>query len=164
MIIGPIIIQKNVFVAPFAVIRQDEKNEQGQTEPVLISRDCNIQDGVVIHSIMGAPVSLGHSVTLAHRAIVHGPADIGNGVFIGFNSIVSAACIGENSIIRHGATVENCELPPNTLVPSGTVVDENYDIDSLPAVDQKNADFQRSVVATNVQFSKDYILLASSEN
>ena len=50
IICGHVIIEDNVFVGPYAVIRADEVDADGKMEPIIIQRDSNIQDGVVIHS------------------------------------------------------------------------------------------------------------------
>ncbi len=36
------IIEDNVFIGPYAVIRADETNEQGDMEAIVIKRDTNI--------------------------------------------------------------------------------------------------------------------------
>ena len=56
IICGKVIIHANVFVGPYAVIRADETDENGDMEPIVIGANSNIQDGVVIHSKAGAAV------------------------------------------------------------------------------------------------------------
>lgn len=85
---GKVIVEDNVFIGPYAVIRADETDESGDMEPIIIKRDTNIQDGVVIHSKSGAAVTIGERSSIAHRSIIHGPCEIGNDVFIGFNTVV----------------------------------------------------------------------------
>src|SRR5688572_7560182 len=88
IICGKVIIEANVFVGPYAVIRADEVNEQGDMEPIIIRKNSNVQDGVVIHSKAGARVVIGESTSIAHRSIIHGPCEIGDNVFIGFNTVI----------------------------------------------------------------------------
>lgn len=90
------IIKENVFVGPYAVIRADEVDESGDMEPIVIGANSNIQDGVVIHSKSGAAVTIGEYSSIAHRSIVHGPCEVGNRVFIGFNSVLFNCHIGED--------------------------------------------------------------------
>ena len=45
---GKVIVEENVFIGPYAVIRADEVNEAGDMEPIVIGAGSNIQDGVVI--------------------------------------------------------------------------------------------------------------------
>lgn len=95
IICGKVIIEENVFVGPYAVIRADEVNADGDLEPIQIRAHANIQDGVVIHSKSGALVDIGEHTSIAHRSIVHGPCVIGNNVFLGFNSVVFNCRIGD---------------------------------------------------------------------
>jgi carbonic anhydrase/acetyltransferase-like protein (isoleucine patch superfamily) len=47
---GKVIVEENVFIGPYAVIRADEVDDAGDLEPIRIGAHSNIQDGVVIHS------------------------------------------------------------------------------------------------------------------
>src|SRR5699024_11476811 len=53
---GLVKVEANVFIGPYAVIRADEVDENGDMEPIIIGAGSNIQDGVVIHSKDGAAV------------------------------------------------------------------------------------------------------------
>jgi carbonic anhydrase/acetyltransferase-like protein (isoleucine patch superfamily) len=59
IICGKVIIEANVFIGPYAVIRADELDANGDIEPIIIKAHSNIQDGVVIHSKSGAQVMIG---------------------------------------------------------------------------------------------------------
>lgn len=117
IICGKVIIHANVFVGPYAVIRADETDENGDMEPIVIGANSNIQDGVVIHSKAGAAVQIGENSSIAHRSIIHGPCVIGARVFVGFNSVLFNCKIGNNSAIRHNAVVDGRDLPSNFLCP-----------------------------------------------
>ena len=71
-----------VVVGPYGVIRAEEVDDQGDMEPIIIGANSNIQDGVVIHSKSGAPVTIGEFSSIAHRSIVHGPCVVGDRVFV----------------------------------------------------------------------------------
>ena len=73
IICGKVVIGDNVFVGPYAVIRADEVDADGQMQAITIGANSNIQDGVVIHSKSGAAVTIGQHTSIAHRSIVHGP-------------------------------------------------------------------------------------------
>ena len=77
IVCGRVIIEDDVFIGPYAVIRADETTPDGDIHPILIKRASNIQDGVVIHSKGGAAVTVGTRTSIAHRSIVHGPCTIG---------------------------------------------------------------------------------------
>ncbi len=127
IICGRVIIEENVFVGPYAVIRADEVDENGEILPIIIKRDSNIQDGVVIHSKAGAAVTIGERTSIAHRSIIHGPCSVGNDVFIGFNSVIfrthiSPGCVylfGVGGKLGGGLFVVCYSLPGNRLAGIG---------------------------------------------
>ncbi len=82
VICGRVIIHDYVYVGPYAVIRADELNADGDMDPIIIHSHSNIQDGVVIHSKSGAPVTIGSGTSIAHRAIVHGPVRLTSGYLL----------------------------------------------------------------------------------
>ncbi|MCV6611378.1 MAG: carbonate dehydratase, partial [Amphritea sp.] len=47
IICGRVVIEDNVFVGPYAVIRADEVDDEGNMEPIIIRRGSNIQDGEI---------------------------------------------------------------------------------------------------------------------
>ena len=52
IICGKVVIGDNVFVGPYAVIRADEVDADGQMQAITIGANSNIQDGVVILSLI----------------------------------------------------------------------------------------------------------------
>src|SRR5512135_2230162 len=92
---GKVVVNENLFIGPYAVMRADEVDENGQMEPIVIGATSNIQDGVVIHSKAGGRVEIGEYTSIAHRSIVHGPCRVGNRVFIGFNSVLFDCEVGD---------------------------------------------------------------------
>ena len=54
IICGRVVVEENVFIGPYAVIRADERKADGGIDPITIGAHSNIQDGVVIHSKSGA--------------------------------------------------------------------------------------------------------------
>jgi carbonic anhydrase/acetyltransferase-like protein (isoleucine patch superfamily) len=161
LIIGKVIIGPGVFVGPFAVIRADETTPEGDMEAITIGADSNIQDGVVIHCRAGSAVTIGERSSIAHRAIVHGPCSVGNGVFIGFNAVVYDCQIGDGAVVRHNAVVEHCHLPAGFHVPSCFVLHSDADQATVPRVDPDMRDFSESVVAANNQLAAGYRRIAN---
>ena len=137
------IIKENVFVGPYAVIRADEVDESGDMEPIVIGANSNIQDGVVIHSKSGAAVTIGEYTSIAHRSIVHGPCEVGNRVFIGFNSVLFNCHIGDGAVVRHNSVIDGCDLPPEFYVPSTTRINQQSDLTHIPRVSVDAAEFSR---------------------
>lgn len=109
-IVGNVSIGKSSSVWFSAVVR-------GDIAPIIVGRETNIQDGVVLHVGHGFPCLIGNRVTIGHGAMVHG-ATVKDGAMIGIGAIIlNGAVIGENALIGAGAIVtENTVIPPGVLV------------------------------------------------
>jgi len=153
---GKVLVHENVFIGPYAVIRADETDINGQMEPIIIGADSNIQDGVVIHSKAGAAVTIGERTSIAHRAIVHGPCRVGNEVFIGFNSVLFNCTVGEGCVVRHNAVVDGCDLPAGFYVPSTERIGPHTDLNTIPKVTAQASEFSESVARTNNSLVQGY--------
>lgn len=156
IICGLVIIEADVFVGPYAVIRADEVDANGHMDPIRIGQGSNIQDGVVIHSKSGGAVTIGSRTSIAHRSIVHGPCVIGNEVFVGFNSVLFNCSVGDGAVIRHNSVVEDCSLPAGFHVPSTTTVRCNADLSKIAQVTPDATSFSEDVAATNVGLAQAY--------
>ena len=109
-LIGNVTLENNASVWFQAVLRGDDA-------AILIGKDSNIQDGVVIHGEKNVPVVIHEGVTVGHRAIIHA-STIGKGSLIGMGAIILSRCrIGENSLIAAGAL-----LPEGSIIPPYSVV------------------------------------------
>ncbi len=161
IICGKVIIKENVFVGPYVVIRADEVNDEGDMEPIIIGANSNLQDGVVIHSKSGAPVTIGEFSSIAHRSIVHGPCEVGDKAFIGFNSVLFNCRIGQGCVIRHNAVVDGCDLPPGFYVPSTTRIGPKTDLSQIPRVSADATEFSEDVAHTNIDLVKGYKALSN---
>jgi carbonic anhydrase/acetyltransferase-like protein (isoleucine patch superfamily) len=87
---------------------------RGDTEPISIGEGTNIQDGCVLHTDEGAPLTVGRDCTVGHKAILH------------------SCTIADNTLIGMGATVlnnarigRNCLIGANALVPQGKTIPDN---------------------------------------
>lgn len=156
IICGKVIVGENVFVGPYAVIRADETKPDGSMEPILIGAHSNIQDGVVIHSKAGGLVKIGEYTSIAHRSIVHGPCEVGNNVFIGFNSVLFNCTVGDRSVVRHNSVVEGCHIPPGFYIPSTSNIHSDSELAGIEQVTPKEADFSESVAQANHELVKGY--------
>jgi carbonic anhydrase/acetyltransferase-like protein (isoleucine patch superfamily) len=106
-VIGKVKLERMASVWFGAVLR-------GDNELLLVGENSNIQDGCVLHSDMGSPLTIGRNCTIGHKAILHG------------------CNIGDNSLIGMGATVlnnaqigRNCLIGANALVTEGKVIPDN---------------------------------------
>lgn len=114
-VIGNVVIGKDVYVGPSAVIR-------GDWGGIIIEDGCNIQETCVIHVFPGRSITLKKNAHIGHGAVIHG-ANIGENVLVGMNAVVmDAAEVGAGSII--GAL---------TFVPSGMSIPERSVVVGNPA-------------------------------
>ena len=118
-----------VFIAPDAwVIGAVELADQssvffgsvlrGDINPILIGRESNIQDFVMIHTSRGrTPTVVEERVSVGHRATLHG-CRVCSRSLVGMGAIIlDEAIIGEESLIAAGAVVtEGKIIPPRSLV------------------------------------------------
>ena len=90
---------------------------RGDNELLQIGAGSNVQDGSVIHSDMGYPVTVGANVTIGHRVTLHG-CSVGDGSLIGIGSVLlNGARIGKNCLVGAGSLVtEGKEFPDGSLI------------------------------------------------
>lgn len=109
-VVGSVVLENNTSVWFNAVIR-------GDSDLITIGENSNVQDGAVLHTDPGIPLTLGKNVTVGHKVMLHG-CTIGDNTLVGINAVVlNGAKIGKNCIIGAGALVlENADIPDNSLV------------------------------------------------
>ena len=109
-VIGNVILNANASVWFGAVLR-------GDNDPITVGPDSNIQDGSVLHTDMGSPLTLGRGVTVGHKAMLHG-CEVGAYSLIGIGAVVlNGVKIGRNCIIGANALItEGKIIPDNSLV------------------------------------------------
>lgn len=109
-VIGRAELAADSSVWPGAVLR-------GDNEPIVVGRGSNVQDGAVLHTDPGCPLTLGQEVTVGHQAMLHG-CTIEDGVLIGIQAIVlNNAVIGKQSLVGAGAVVtEGKVFPERSLI------------------------------------------------
>ena len=123
---------------------------RGDNELILVGENSNVQDGSVLHTDMGAPLSIGRNCTIGHKAILHG------------------CTIGDNSLIGMGATIlnhakigRNCLIGANALVTEGKEFPDNSLIVGSPAkvartLDEKGAGAGRMIAAVYAARAKKF--------
>ena len=98
-----------------AVIRAD-------MDRIEIGPESNIQDGSILHTDPGIPLTVGARVTVGHKVMLHG-CTVGDNSLIGINSVIlNRAKIGQNVIV--GA---------NSLITEGKVIPDNVMVMGSPA-------------------------------
>lgn len=90
---------------------------RGDRETITVGPDTNVQEGAVLHTDPGFPLTIGRGCTIGHRAIVHG-CTIGDDVLIGMGAtVMNGAVIGPESLVGAGALVtEGKVFPPRSLI------------------------------------------------
>ena len=90
---------------------------RGDNEWITLGARSNVQDGSVLHTDMGSPLTLGDDVTVGHQAMLHG-CSIGDGSLVGIQAVVlNGARIGKGCLVGAGALVtEGKEFPDGSLI------------------------------------------------
>lgn len=108
--VGRVHLARNASVWWSAVLR-------GDNEPITVGADSNVQDGAVLHTDPGFPLTLHRQVTVGHLVMLHG-CEIGENSLIGIGAVIlNGARIGRNCLIGARALVtEGKVIPDNSLV------------------------------------------------
>ena len=109
-VIGKVVLKNNASIWWGATVR-------GDNEPVVIGENSNVQDGAVLHTDIGSPLTIGRNVTVGHMAMLHG-CEIGDYSLIGIGAVVlNDVKIGKNCLIGAKALIpEGKVIPDNSLV------------------------------------------------
>ena len=109
-VMGNIVLKENASVWFNAVLR-------GDNDPIIVGENSNVQDGAVLHTDIGCPLTLGANVTVGHQAMLHG-CTVGDNSLIGIGAtVLNGAKIGRNCLIgAHALVGEGKEIPDNSMV------------------------------------------------
>jgi len=125
-VIGSVVIENNVSIWFNSVIR-------GDNDVITLGAGSNIQDGAILHTDAGIPLTIGRNVTVGHQAMLHG-CTIGDTCLIGINAVIlNRAVIGKQ-----------CVIGANTLIPEGKVIPDNSLVMGSPGKVIKSVDEQQS--------------------
>jgi carbonic anhydrase/acetyltransferase-like protein (isoleucine patch superfamily) len=103
-VIGSVVLEQNASIWFNAVLR-------GDNDVITVGENSNVQDGSVLHTDGGFPLTIGKNVTIGHKVMLHG-------CVIGDNSL-----IGINAVVLNGAKIgKNCLIGANALIPEGKVI------------------------------------------
>lgn len=110
IVLGNVVLHANASVWFGVVVR-------GDNDPIIIGENSNIQDGSVLHTDVGSPLTIGRNVTVGHMAMLHG-CTIGDNCLIGIGAtVLNNVRIGRNCLIgAHALIPEGREIPDNSLV------------------------------------------------
>lgn len=94
---------------------------RGDNELITVGPESNVQDGSVLHTDPGMPLTLGKGVTVGHKVMLHG-CEIGD-----------YSLIGINAVVLNGAKIgKHCLIGANTLVPEGMEVPDGSMVIGTP--------------------------------
>ncbi len=103
-LVGKVKLEAGASVWLTAVLR-------GDNELIHIGENSNVQDGTVMHTDMGFPLTLGTGVTIGHNVMLHGC------------TVGDYSLIGINAVVLNGAKIgKNCIIGANALIPEGKVI------------------------------------------
>jgi len=86
---------------------------RGDNDPITIGEGCNIQDGAILHTDLGYPLTLQKNVSVGHQAMLHG-CTVGEGSMIGIQAVVlNGAVIGHHCLVGAGAIVTGGKVFPD---------------------------------------------------
>lgn len=109
-VIGDVSLGREASVWFGSIIRADN-------DVITIGPQSNIQDGSVLHTDPGVPLTLGRGVTVGHQVMLHG-CQIDDFSLIGIQSVIlNGAKIGKHCIIGAKTLIpEGMEIPDGSLV------------------------------------------------
>lgn len=110
VVIGRVLLKRDASVWFNATLR-------GDNDPIIVGEGSNVQDGSVLHTDLGQPLTIGRNVTVGHMVMMHG-CEVGDGSLVGIGSIIlNGAKIGRNCLI--GA---NSLITEGKTIPDGSMV------------------------------------------
>ena len=132
-IVGDVRVGENSSVGRRTAIRADEGT------PIVIGPGSSIDDRVTFHAVKGSDVRADKFLVVDDDAVLHGPLEVGNRVFVGEHAVVFRARLGDDVRIGEGAVIVGpegpadkiMEIPDDTLVPAGAVVTTEEDVRAL---------------------------------
>jgi carbonic anhydrase/acetyltransferase-like protein (isoleucine patch superfamily) len=120
---------------------------RGDNEPIHIGEACNVQEGAVLHTDPGFPLTISSNVSIGHQAMLHG-CTIGEGSLIGIQAVVlNGAVIGKDCLVGAGAIVTEKKVFPDRSLILGApakVVRQLTDEDVARLMDNANSYAERA--------------------
>jgi carbonic anhydrase/acetyltransferase-like protein (isoleucine patch superfamily) len=103
-VIGSVVLEDEASVWFNTVIR-------GDNDLITVGARSNVQDGSVLHTDAGIPLTLGAEVSIGHQVMLHG-CTIGDGSLIGIKAL----------ILNHAVIGRECLIGANTLITEGKTI------------------------------------------
>ena len=127
-----------------------DKNRFTKDGELLLGNDIRFKEGY--------SEFVGERTSLAHGTFVHGPAYIGNNTFVGMESLVFNANVGNNVAIGISSTITGgVEIPDNKFVPPGSIITSQEQVDKLPSrIGSPYENINEEVVYVNEKLGEGY--------
>ncbi len=151
VLIGDVKLARGACVLPRVVLRADEG------APIVIGAGTNLQDGVIMHALLGTEVRIGERCSIAHGAIVHGPCELAENCFVGFGSVLLKVRAAPGCFISHRALVQGVDLPAGVLVPPGATITSQEQVAALGQVSPELRSFAHEVLEVNDALRRGYL-------
>lgn len=144
---GAVTVGAHSYIGPQVSIRGDI------AQGIRIGAETNLQDGVIISGLStedrgnprsGAQVQVGDRaysvyledrVTLAPQAQVYGPAFVGEGTYLGMQSLVFRSQIGRNCVLEPRSAAIGVTIAEKRCIPAGMLVNTQAQADALPTTE-----------------------------
>ena len=109
-VIGSVVMKRNASVWFNVTVR-------GDNDVITLGENVNVQDGSVIHTDGGVPVTLEKNVSVGHLVMLHG-CTIRENSLVGIGAIVlNRAVVGPNCLVGAGSLI-----PEGKVIPEGSLV------------------------------------------
>ncbi len=109
---------------------------RGDNHTITLGKNVNIQDGSVLHTDEGVPLTLADNVSVGHMAMLHG-CTVGEGSLIGIKAVV----------LNHAVIGRDCLIGANSLIPEGkTIPDRSLVVGSPGRVVRQLSDAEVAMV------------------
>ncbi|MDX1506844.1 MAG: gamma carbonic anhydrase family protein [Woeseiaceae bacterium] len=90
---------------------------RGDNDWIDVGERSNVQDGSVLHTDPGIPLTIGNGVTVGHKVMLHG-CTIGDNALIGIGStLLNGSSVGNDSVVgAHSLITEGKTFPDGVLI------------------------------------------------
>ncbi len=134
-------VQGQVLVEPGAVLAAGSIVRADPGAAVRLGAASTLQEGATVYGrsqgqVLGDDRSpwavwVGDRAILTHKVLVQSPVYIGADCFIGFRSTLFNTRLGAGCVVMMHALVQDVDVPPGKLIPSGSVITQQHQADAL---------------------------------
>ena len=138
VLIGRVVLKKNASVWWGAVLR-------GDNESIVVGENSNVQDCSVLHTDMGAPLTIGADVTVGHQVTLHG-CTVGDASLIGIKA----------TLLNHARVGSGCLVGAASLITERKSFEDNQLIAGAPARVVRPLDAHQMMLASAAHYVENW--------